>query len=223
MFKESAACKIELHDDPPEVVDRMLRYFYNFDYEAKEDYSSYMTRYTAPIHVQMYCIADKYEVPGLRMLALEKFKSVTSVLCQQWYVLAQATHAVNEAQLPESDTSLRDILVDAWLLSGCAPLAVKYFPTTFTKLMSDAPWLSFALHSRTLGSLVYIPKQATCAVCKTATSFTRYDRPLKCKQCNNDLPVTEVTMMLSEVISSRGRTLDQRAVPNVESGWFVYL
>jgi hypothetical protein len=150
----------------------------------------------------MYCIADKYDIPGLKTLALEKFKSASCVTKESWSVLGAATYAINRAKLPESDTSLRDAMVNAWLLSGCAAETVKSHPKGFASLMSAAPWLSIAIHSRTLQNLKYshAAKQASCAHCKTPAFFTQGVGTVKCKKCNSDLDIKSIEIMMSEVI-----------------------
>lgn len=78
MFKEGAECKIELKEDYNCMVDRMVYYFYNFDYYNGRD----RAQPTEPTpwralwdYIQMYSIADKCDVSGLQTLALEKFKA----------------------------------------------------------------------------------------------------------------------------------------------------
>jgi hypothetical protein len=235
--------KIELKEDQAGMVERMVHFFYNFDYDDHDKIQStdraekqplpprrwgslmpqtVSTPFKAPlpgkapprfkappkiqsslpVHVQMYCIADKYDISDLRTLALEKFKKASVVPKGSWSVLAQATYEINKAKLPESDTSLRDAMVNAWLLSGCATEIVKSHPKGFASLMSAAPWLSIAIHSRTLQSLKYshAAKQASCAKCKTPAFFTQGEGIVKCKRCKSDLEIKEVGLMMSEVI-----------------------
>jgi hypothetical protein len=245
MFREGAERKIELKEDQAGMVERMVHFFYNFDYDDHDKLrptdsaleqslpprstggapmpqkvstpfkaplpgktpptSKALPTYiksSLPIHVQMYCIADKYYIPGLRTLALEEFKNASVVPKDFWCVLAQATYEINKAKLPESDTSLHDVIVNAWLLSGCASQMIKNHPKGFAGLVSGAPWLSIAIHSRTLQDLKYshAAKQASCAKCKTPAFFTQGEGTVKCKRCNSDLEIEEVGLMKSEVI-----------------------
>jgi hypothetical protein len=239
MFKEGAERKIELKEDQAAMVERMVHFFYNFDYDDGIDDDDCDRTGNAPLtgrgplresvpvpgapspgkgplpskaylkaqsslstHISMYCIADKYDIPGLKTLALEKFKSAFSVTKGSWSVLVATTYVINRAKLPESDTSLRDAMVNAWLLSGCATEIVKSHPKGFASLMSAAPWLSIAIHIRTLQSLKYshAAKQASCAKCKTPAFFTQGEGTVKCKRCKSDLEIKEVGLMTSEVI-----------------------
>lgn len=176
MFKEGAECKIELKEDQAAMVDRMVHYFYNFDYDDSDiSHTAPKMRSSLRIHVQMYSLGDKYDIPGLRTLALEKFKNASSVSAGSWSVLAQATYEINKAKLPECDTSFRDLMVNAWLLTGCATEISKKHPKGFASLMSSAPWLSLGIHRHTLQLLKYshVAKQASCEQCKTDAFFTQ--------------------------------------------------
>jgi len=208
MFKEGAECKIELKEDLTSMVDRMVYYFYNFDYYNCSDSTNVNEPKPWPalfVHIQMYSIADKYDIPGLRALALEKFKTFTSGRDVTCGILTNATHAINKLQLPEPDTALRDLLVDAWLVSGFARAFVIQQPTSFATLMASAPWLSLGLHSRTLPHLQYshVAKQARCDECMTPPFFTQGTGFVKCRKCQADLHIKEVALMKSEVLISK--------------------
>ena len=205
MFKEGAECKIELKEDLTSMVDRMVYYFYNFDYYNGIDSTKPTEAKPWPalsVHIQMYGIADKYDVPGLRTLALEKFKAFTSGPDVTCAILTNATHAINKLQLPESDTALRDLLMDSWLLSGFVRTLIKQQPTSFATLMTSAPWLSLGLHSRALPTLRFshVVKQASCEKCKTPAFFTQGEGLVKCKKCRADLPIKRLALMKSEVL-----------------------
>jgi hypothetical protein len=205
MFKEGAECKIELKEDLKSMVDRMVYYFYNFDYYNGSDSTKATETKPWPalsVHIQMYGIADKYDVPGLKTLALEKFKRFTSGPEVTYGILTSATYVLNKLELPEPDTALRDTLVDAWLLGGFAKTLIKEQPTSFARLMASAPWLSIGLHSRTLPHLQYSHhvKQANCDKCKTLAFFTQGTCFVKCKKCQNSLPIKDFALMKSEVL-----------------------
>ena len=209
MFKENTECKIELKEDLTSMVDRMVYYFYNFDYYNGIDSTKPTEAKPWPalsVHIQMYSIADKYDVPGLRKLALEKFKALISrpdvIRADFSRILKNATYAINKLQLPESNTALRDLLVDAWLLSGSARQFVTQEPKGFATLMTSAPWLSLALHSRALPSLQFshVVKQASCEKCKTPAFFTQETGFVNCKKCKAALPIKRVHLLKSEVL-----------------------
>lgn len=205
MFKEGAECKIELKEDLTSMVDHTVYYFYHFDYYNGVDSTKPTEAKPWPalsVHIQMYSIADKYDVPGLRTVALEKFNASISGRDATWGILTNATLAINKLQLPESDTALRDLLVDAWLLSGYAKELIILQPKSFATLMTSAPWLSLGLHSRALPTLRFSHdvKQASCDKCKTPALFTQVESFVDCKKCKAFLPIKRLALMKSEVL-----------------------
>jgi LSD1 subclass zinc finger protein len=206
MFKEAAENKIELNDDKPSIVERMVYYFYNFDYDWNEE--EYAESGLQPSHfefyidIRMYAIADKYDIPGLKTLAAENIKGVLLRVEKYWEVLDKFTHELNQINLPESDTTLRDLLTDAWLRSGKFCMFLYEDEDRFKRLVSEAPWLALALLTRTLPSLRYSndTKQASCGACKTPAFFTQGIGSVKCKRCQAMLPIKEFALLKSEVL-----------------------
>jgi hypothetical protein len=205
MFKEGSERKIELKEDLTSTVNRMVYYFYNFDYYSGIDSTKPAEAkplLALSVHIQMYSIADKYDVPGLRTLAYEKFKAIISGPDATCRLLEYATYVINKLQLPEPDTALRDLLVDSWLLGGFSKTFIKQQPKTFAALMTSAPWLSLGLHTRALPSLQFshVVKQAGCEKCKTPAFFTQGTGFVNCKKCKAALPIKRVHLLKSEVL-----------------------
>lgn len=121
MFKEGAEQKIDLKEDQPGMVERMVYYFYNFDYNCNLSAGGDDSQKPPSIalqlktHVHMFCIADKYDVPGLKALTIEKFKGVLHIALHSSTETALVTYELSKVDLPESVSTLRDLLVDA----GC--------------------------------------------------------------------------------------------------------
>ena len=69
-FREAKESKINLDNDEPGIVNALIHYFYNFDYEnAKGLY--HVNELVLDVH--MFNIADKYLVEPLKKLAASKF------------------------------------------------------------------------------------------------------------------------------------------------------
>lgn len=64
---------LELPDDNPLFVHRMMRYFYLLDYEEEDERKRYRYFFTLDLHVEMYLLGDKYAVEGLKKVAAVKF------------------------------------------------------------------------------------------------------------------------------------------------------
>ncbi|CAO1604746.1 hypothetical protein XANCAGTX0491_008286 [Xanthoria calcicola] len=72
-FVEGKTKILELPDDNPLFVHRMMRYFYLLDYEEEDERKRYRYFFTLDLHVEMYLLGDKYAVEGLKKVAAVKF------------------------------------------------------------------------------------------------------------------------------------------------------
>ncbi|KHN98477.1 BTB/POZ fold protein [Metarhizium album ARSEF 1941] len=103
-WRESFERKIEIKDFDATVVEAMLRFMYFFDY------SNIYSTSTMIYYVQVYQIADKYDIPALKAHAKEKFGvSITTGWSLDDYPLAIAV--VYESTAPD-DRELRDLVVE---------------------------------------------------------------------------------------------------------------
>ena len=125
-FQESAARKVTLQDDPTLAVRLLLDYFYTFDYPEPMSSIAPAEADTNPrnsleAYSQVFTVADKYAVPGLRDLALKKFKSATKPV----FGLTPAFRRTLAKDLvvaiphvyhntPPKDRSLRDAVLAPW-------------------------------------------------------------------------------------------------------------
>lgn len=68
--------------DDPDAVDAMLQYCYQLDYADKFLGLSSVgyTIYTLSPHIDIYHLAERYSIPGLKQLAVEKFETRALVL-----------------------------------------------------------------------------------------------------------------------------------------------
>ncbi|ORY18188.1 hypothetical protein BCR34DRAFT_529423 [Clohesyomyces aquaticus] len=73
---------IDLSADDPDAVDAMLQYCYQLDYADKflGLSSAGYTIYTLAPHIDIYLLAERYSIPGLSRLAIEKFEARAVVL-----------------------------------------------------------------------------------------------------------------------------------------------
>ena len=75
--------RIDLSADDPDAVDAMLQFCYQLDYVDKflpGLSSAGYTIYTLTPHIDIYLLAERYSIPGLKQLAVEKFENRASVL-----------------------------------------------------------------------------------------------------------------------------------------------
>lgn len=177
-FLEASQQRIELSEDLPEAVKCMIEYFYKLDYDASEglpELGDQMTDDSPPYieepqfemqrHAYIYAVAEKYEVPGLKTVALEKFKE-QAARHGDWCVvrlLWAARTIYLDILLPDDDKELRRILVDAFI----------YYASANTGALQVIEWYFQA-----------IPQFATDLAIKLMGGFTRDRMWTKCPRCN---------------------------------------
>ena len=141
MFRETQQRKIDLKEDDPSMVEVMIKFFYTFDYTfpLQTETSS------LGLHARVYTIADKYEVLGLKAIALENFKNGLLVSHEDGKAMVEATHAVAECNPPPTcDTTLHDLVVKAWLHGG-EDLFADVGKAEVLSLFVEVPWLAAPL------------------------------------------------------------------------------
>ncbi|KAF7859656.1 hypothetical protein EAF04_008735 [Stromatinia cepivora] len=107
-FMESVTGVLDLVDDDPSTVARMINFFYLQDYddsetneEAKEGYGRLL------INTMVYIIGDKYDIQGLKTLAKRKYEAAIDT---EWNTPSfSASLELIYEELPESDTCLTSL------------------------------------------------------------------------------------------------------------------
>lgn len=110
--KESTTNEIDLTDDGPDAVERMVEYFYSGDYhDAAAEQNENLVRLT--LHIGIYSLADKYDVPGLGALAMTYFQAILSkgAKARRKDDCMPCVRSIYEST-PDSNTGLRDLFVD---------------------------------------------------------------------------------------------------------------
>ena len=111
-LQEGISGTIDLRDDDPDTVNRMLEYLYTIDYKDDHDVSNPFNPRTMEsslvVNANVYAIAEKYDVRALKSLAEQKF---AEALETQWNSdsLPVAVEIVYTTT-PSSDRGLRDCI-----------------------------------------------------------------------------------------------------------------
>ncbi|KXS94488.1 hypothetical protein AC578_1713 [Pseudocercospora eumusae] len=131
-FAESGNRRIVLKGDVPVAVDRMIEFFYKFDYSSdvpttetiaeevksdpEEEFATQKINSKVELHAWMYSIADKYEISDLKKLSFTKFtKELQASKLTRGDVELLVNLIYSTLPLPESDTALRDAVVERWI------------------------------------------------------------------------------------------------------------
>jgi len=133
-FNEAKKRKLTLEEDYLEAVERMIAFFYVWDHEdmilgvAPEEIAALSLDDPRPvtrlqINAYMCSIADKYEVPDLKDLALQKFKKAACDIHGTENALPVVQRAIctvfHHAQLSEQDfDQMSSVLGTLWTLGG---------------------------------------------------------------------------------------------------------
>ena len=118
MPQEAESGVITIKDDQPEMYKLMIHYLYHLDYTADvvnlaDMDGEVFTATPIMIHIYMFALGDKYEIPSLRCLAIYKFKQlIRSSEGLHPDDLAAATRLIYELT-PEAprDDGLRDMVL----------------------------------------------------------------------------------------------------------------
>ncbi|KAF2469470.1 uncharacterized protein BDR25DRAFT_289037 [Lindgomyces ingoldianus] len=141
---ETITQTIDLGADDPDAVDAMLQYCYQLDYADKflGLSSAGYTIYTLTPHIDIYLLAERYSIPGLKQLALEKFEVRAAVLSRvevnkdkffQAIRIIYASTRPGEDDLRNSAVKLCADHSEQYILQG-GKTAARVF-----KLMDDIP------------------------------------------------------------------------------------
>lgn len=157
----------------------MINYMYQLDYtyEPKAEHeTSHMM-----IDVLMYAIADKYDMPGLKRLALLKF---TALVNASWRTAAfpTAIKAIYETT-PDSDRGLRDVVI-----KKSAEHSQTLFKAAngFKDMLQEAPGFASDLAERLSETYITDSKIAKCARCDSLCVVKTSLRMGCCPYCSRE-------------------------------------
>ena len=105
-----------LTDDDPKAVASMIKYFYSFDYEII-DSSNHAEAYD---HLEVYCLADKYDVLDLRNISLKKFRQSMGEYERDTCAFLPLIKAVY-ADTTSANDDIRCATVNTWLCGERTP------------------------------------------------------------------------------------------------------
>lgn len=167
-FKESTDRKVSLHDDTTPSVQALVQYLYEFDYDnpmkhVQDSHAIFPYPRDEPeAHAQVFVVVDKYDIPRLRDLALEKFSASLShprarkTAIADAEALVAATPYIYQHTSP-TDGRLRAAVVEAWNSQNGKRL--DHAPKAdFQALLKDVPEfaadLTNEISGRDIGSCV---------------------------------------------------------------------
>lgn len=131
---------ITFKEENPQVIEAMLRWFYEFDYATSQD-----AMWPLVFDVQVYAVAEKYLLPNLKRLAATKFEQRAE---GSWRSRDFATAVADTYHyLPESDDALKQTI---------ARLVVKHEKDLFHPVTGSEDLKTLAFDIPEFGSDVLI-------------------------------------------------------------------
>ena len=161
-FKESTERMVILREDPTPAVKALVQYLYEFNYDnpmnhVPDSYDSFpYPQNTLEAHAQEFTVADKYDIPGLKDLAVAKFKYLMDRSDKKYTFeaedLLKATPYIYRHS-PPSDDRFRLALVNAW--GACGGRRLEHAnKDDFEALLREVPELASDLISGLAGVAV---------------------------------------------------------------------
>lgn len=166
--------------DVPEIVELMIEYFYHFDYLRTATTVSLSGQRSLIKHAKVFAMAIKYQVDGLRALALQKFQQAA---LHEWNSddFAQVVHIVYTST-PDHVRELRGIVATT-IYDHFRDLKDKEELEVVISGLGD---LSYSLLRRTSSAFRCTKghkDEATRISCTCANSTCAFDFDL-CQQCH---------------------------------------
>lgn len=115
MGQEAQTKRIELPDDNPAMIKRMLQFCYGMTYSFSPGYDENPDAiYNPHCHAAMYALAEKYEIEGLKTIARINFTNgmKLGMACKAGIPSISTLVPLVYTGTPESDRTLRDELVN---------------------------------------------------------------------------------------------------------------
>ncbi|KAK4615427.1 hypothetical protein CLAFUW4_09932 [Fulvia fulva] len=136
-------------DDHPEMIARMINFFYTFDYDDANTEPGVPRRQCLTIggQIVMYRLAEKFGVADLKALALKKFKAECANNITDHALMMQVIAAVYQSNTAPTDIALRNIVTSAFVLGGRNPTSSDAYRAN---IMRNLPLFAADLTTRLL-------------------------------------------------------------------------
>lgn len=183
---------MELVGDFKEVIERMITFFYTFDYDdtvaADPELSADSGR--PQDHMQLnafvYATAEKYQVENLKALALEKFKNRAD-FTNSAQLASTAKVVFQGISLREKDLRLKEAMVSLWIL-GAPELDDNMGQEKLTEILADVPELAAIVFSMLAKGVKGGKLLRRCPECRCRYDYKRTEvfTTIQCRGCKSE-------------------------------------
>jgi len=186
-FEEASSGKVNLEGDDPYTIERMLSYLYTLDYSDNSAVrpllptgqnwplllSNEESKSVLELDAQVYAIAEKYDISGLKDLAKHKYKLALGN-CSGGDFLRSIQQVYQLT--PPSDRGLRDLVIE-YTSAHMTELRAK---NEFTVAIEDIPGFCVDLLQAVLNAQAAPSQKRHCKFCRTERIFH-----WSCSSCEN--------------------------------------
>lgn len=168
--KEAATQRIDLPEDNPDLIAKMMDFLYLFDYDDghysglsnRKDHAYRSARYT---NAEMYALGEKYDLQGLKKTAAAKFETALHSETRGTPILPLIT--LIYASTPENDRGLRDLILPVALVNA---KNLSNVPGFKSMIVENAEFVS-DVFGKTIAPKAPPPYTGTCTRCKVADKW----------------------------------------------------
>lgn len=164
-----------------------IKYFYSLEYDdskTQDDVDNSMQ-----LNARVYAVADKYEVLGLKQLAIEKFKKAAKQSLTEDAAILQAVETIyKKIALPKDDRAFKDIVVHAWLYLVSIYRDVE--EEKMKEMLMGNPEFLYDVHLQLISGIKRLPDSSLELGCRRCEFVSRIDEEeegeqFNCEQCGD--------------------------------------
>lgn len=195
--QEGKTNRVELKEDLVEVVEKMIEFFYTFNYNDKMPESSDGSKplktngrpvIQSQMNAHVYALAEKYQIEELKALALEKFRETNP--SSRALVLGATWTVYKDIELPNDDRALKDAVTEMWIV-GSPDWWDTDGPGDVESFFREMPFFGAFIFRQFSKGFKGATVRLTCSKCNRKENVLRakaLDRDFKCKGCGETEP-----------------------------------
>ncbi|KFY00931.1 hypothetical protein O988_03022 [Pseudogymnoascus sp. VKM F-3808] len=177
-FKEAVTGIISLEDDNPLAVNFMMDYIYTNDYTINKQPKDVLSRLR--MHVQVYCLGDKYDIVGLRRMATFSYEDVLDEATFEEFLAS-----IPEVYLPQASNGLRKSAINHMRRARATETWTDESKSNLKRVMKDVPEFGSDL----IEDFITAPVKGRCRECGSHdTKFV-----VACADCGSEHDDSETT------------------------------
>ncbi|KAG8529533.1 uncharacterized protein KY384_006170 [Bacidia gigantensis] len=176
-FKETSSNIIDLTDDKSESIERLVHFFYDGHYYVTEEGPGTVGEVELNLseHIEMYALADKYDIDGLKKAAIQGYKMTLDLATGRETIRQNIRKALLTTlakvfeSTPDSSRGLRDAAIMHIISFADDVVSDQKLKTLLYERCQEIPHLSWAIMCGKAGNFCLSCKntgQTKCPECE---------------------------------------------------------